>query len=264
MPDFRRIHGGIGPSRAVYLLPIQGLTNGNVIPSRGFWFPVAPREYGKAGASNWNTNRIAGLGEVAHRGGTNLEVIEIDSFFPGEYNPALCRSLRSEQDYYEPDIACRLLERVRDEQLIFQLNIGTEIMHETVRLTEFAWTETAGRPNDRGFSCKFETWVSQDIARRGEVILPPIPKAYRLREGEDLEDAALRIYGDVKQASKIAAANGIPATVRTVGTNVRTVGTTTRALGASPIVGVPNIGGPGVPLPGQVLRNLSPLRIPQS
>ena len=84
------IKGGIKAARAIYLMSIPGLTTGNVIPSRGFWFPVAPREYGKAGTSNWTVNRIIGKGEVAHRGGTNLETIELDSFFPGMYNPALC------------------------------------------------------------------------------------------------------------------------------------------------------------------------------
>ena len=229
MPDIR---GGIRATRTIYLMPIKGLTSGNVIPSRGFWFPVAPQSYTVTGSAAWETNRIVGLGEVAHRGGENLKQIEIESFFPGENNPGLTRALRSDLDYFDPDDACRLLEKVMDQQIIFQLNVGGgDIFQDKCRLTEFAWTEVAGRPNDRGFSARFETWKPQQITRRGEVIVPPIPKAYKLREGEDLEDAALRIYGDIRKAPQIAAFNGIQTVGKAVTGAGKSLAKTTKGAG---------------------------------
>lgn len=250
--------GGIGPTRTVFLMPIRNLTHGEDIPSRGFWFPVAPSEYGKAGSSNWITVNIVGLGEVAHRGGPNLESVEIESFFPGEFNPALCRALRSPQDFQDPDEACKKLERIRDQQVIFQLNVGAgDIIQEKVRITDFAWSETAGRPNDRQFSIRFETWRPQQVERRGEINLPPIPKAYRLRPGEDLDDAALRIFGTLSKVGDIEKANKVkPVGTDKPGGGLGVVGRAAgapRGRGASP-------GGqmPGDPLygtgPGEVIR----------
>lgn len=223
MPENR---GGIGPSRTVYLMPIKGLTHGEWIPPRGFWFPVAPREYSKAGTANWNSVNIIGVGEVIHRGGANLQGIEMESFFPGEQNMALCRALRSTIDFLEPDDACNRLEKIRDNQVIFQLNVGGgDIIQERAVITDFSWSERAGSPLDRQFSIRFQTWRTQQVERRGETILPPIPKAYRLREGEDLDDAALRIFGNVNKTDDIAALNGI----KRVGTKTTKAGRTVAA-----------------------------------
>ena len=239
MPDLR---GGIRATRTIYLMPIKGLTSGNVIPSRGFWFPVAPSSYTVTGNAEWQSNRIVGLGEVSHRAGENLKQIEIESFFPGENAPGLTRALRSDQDFYDPDDACALLEKVMNQQIIFQLNIGGgEIFQDKCRLTEFAWTEVAGRPNDRGFSCRFETWKPQQITRRGEVVVPPIPKAYKLREGEDLEDAALRIYGDIRKAPAIAAYNGVQTVAKAAAGAGQTLAKTTKGVGKPGTAIIPKV-----------------------
>lgn len=212
MPSYERISLAADTARTIRLRAIRGITTDNVLPDGDFWFPVGPQNYGRAGSYTWNSTRVVNLGEVAHKGGADLDTYTFDAFFPGYYHPRLCKALRREQDFIKPERACSIIERVRDSGEIVQLIVGNgDEINEKVFIPEFAWTEEAGRPLDRLFSITFKAWEPQQIKRRGGIKLAPVPRAYKLRPGEDLMDASLRIYGHVKHWKSLAQANNVKA-----------------------------------------------------
>lgn len=236
MPPFNGVRGGPGPAKAIRLYELRGLTYENIIPKNGFWFPVAPRTFGESGSHTWSSLRIVGLGEVAHEAGEDLEVYELDTFFPGAYAPNLCRGLRRQQDFLTPEQAVDILKKLRQEGAVFGLIVGNgEEINEKVFIEQFTWTMDAGRPLDKIVSIRFKAWEPQTIKRRGGIKLPPVPSKYQLRPGEDLQDAALRVYGDVRQWKSLARANGIPP-----GTAAR-LSIDLRAAGDSAVAGAENV-----------------------
>lgn len=200
----------MGAARTIRLVGLPNGTPANIAPPRNFtfWFPVAPTVITKSGTLNRNVFSVVMGGERAHAAGPTLGTISFDSFFPGPvFDPRICKALRSDLDFLDPVVACQLLEYLRDSGSVVTLNFGSGEINETVQITDFSWTETAGRPFDRQFSITLGMWEPEVVKVRGGVRLPPLPKVYVVREGETLSDVALRMYGDTKKWRQIQQAN---------------------------------------------------------
>jgi len=227
-----KIKAGIGlkNARGARLEYLHGRTATNSVITSGkpIWFPVAPSTLGVTSSSNWNIYRVTDSGEFANRGGRNLKIIEIETFLPPYYIPALCQGLRFESDFQEPEKITKRLEAICDQQLIVRFAVGTTgpsvIIDMPVRLTEFTWSETSKMVGARQIFCRLEEYRHNQVMYGGKTEIPPIPKKFQLREGEDLQDAALRIYGDIRAAEPLANVNRIE-TVSRNSSAARTVGT---------------------------------------
>lgn len=203
---FQPIRSPADLAPSIRLYEIRGLTQENILPTNGLWFPITPSEYGVSSSYDWASINIIGMGEVKHRSGNNVDSIELQGFFPGYYDPRLCKGLRRPEDYLAPEVACNVLKALKEGGEVFGMVVGGgDQIDEKVFITEFTWTHK--RTLDREFSIRFETWESQTVKQRGGIKLAPVPRAYRLRPGEDLQDAALRIYGHVRNWPALAAAN---------------------------------------------------------
>ena len=202
------------------------ITHRDDIPKNGLWFPVAPSEFAINNSSTWNTYRTTHAGERLNRGGSNLRSIEIEALLPFMYDARLCRGLRSSKDFMRPEEFCRRMDSLCINQVVFRFIIGGDRLGRKSKssmlmvLSEFSWAESATGPfGSRTVSCRFVEYKVSIDAIKGIEQIKPIPKKYTLRQGEDLQDAALRIFGDIKMAPAIAAANKIPtATKSTKGT----------------------------------------------
>lgn len=206
-------------ARAIYLAPITGMTKSTEINASRFHFPVTSPEFTKTGTGQWTTNNIIGLGEVAHPIGPGLATYTMSSFFPPFYSERLCKGLRDPSQFREPKAACAILDRLRDTNDIMWLVVGTElastgltitgesesnVIMDPVRITDFSWSEVAGRPDSRLFDITFAQWTQ---AKPGALVPFAIPKTYRPNLQEDLRDVAVRWYRDVNQWKRIYQAN---------------------------------------------------------
>jgi hypothetical protein len=217
-------------ARAIYLRRIEEVTRSPQLEERGFWFPVAPQQYTVSAAGLWNEVQLVGAGLAAHPIGPPLREVTFSSFFPSDTLRStgqlvrLCQGLRNFEDYNPPDFACRVIETLRDNNDIFWLVTGTDvasyafkvvgqspsnILKMPARITNFSWSEAAGRPGDRLFDITLSEYEPQAIRRRGGTRLTPLPKTYQPKPGEDLRDVAIRFYGDPKKWTAIATHNKI-------------------------------------------------------
>lgn len=213
-PDPEVIRGGIGAAKVIRLRQVTNGAPVKLLPDRDFWFPVGPPEITKSGTLNRNTFNVVSAGERSHAMGPTLGSITFDSFFPGPtFDGRICRALRSPLDFMDPDDACQLLENIRDSASIVSLEVGVhEEIKEKVQITDFSWTETAGRPFDRLFSITFGVWEPEVVKVRGGVRLPALPTVYQVRSGESLSDLALRMLGDRSLWKDVAKKNKLPTT----------------------------------------------------
>lgn len=245
-----KISGGLGAknARAIRLLQ-NSYTHKSVIPNNGLWFPVAPPELGVSTSSTWNSFRVTNKGELSHRGGRNAKVVEVNTLLPPAFDWSLCQALRSPSDFYSAEVITSKLTFICDESVVFRLLIGDDLVDLPMKLTDFSWVENSRYGRDfRQVSCRFEEFITAEITTLDKKNIKPIPKRYVLRQGEDLQDAALRIYGDIKYTPVLAAANGVPATTSRAGASAarRTVVPT--------IVTSVNTAGSGVDNVRRVLR----------
>ena len=226
-------------SRSIYLRPIVSAEDNRKtrlaqMDARGFWFPVAPREYQVGAQARWQDQELVGGNIIAHPLGAPFREINFSSFLPDWRHRSfsqlerLCTSLRNWQDFRDPMFAVWMLERLRDTNDVFWLIIGTDMktedtsdpfdVTETVssnilkipaRIMNFTWSEAAGRPGDILFDISFLEFEQPVGLQRSPnaARLTPLPATYTPKKGEDLQDVAMRFFGNIKYWTAIYTAN---------------------------------------------------------
>ena len=192
------------------------------IDSGGIWFPVAPEQYQVTQTYDWEQVDIIGLGRTAHAGIKGLREVSIEAILPGDYDPSICLAIDSKDKYLYPGDWISQVSKVADELDVFRLIVGSRhagsggveyVLNALMRIVDFSWGETAGRPLDRTVQITFSEWRPQKIQFGDKTSLTKgkapkaVPKTHKVKKGEDYKDLARKYYGNVKYWKNIAAHN---------------------------------------------------------
>jgi LysM repeat protein len=213
------ITGGETLARSIGIIATD-YTKTNV-DAGGIWFPAAPEEYRVTQTYDWEQVDIIGLGRTAHAGIKGLREVSIEATLPGHYDPALCLAIDSDAKYKYPGDWIREVSEIANELDVFRLIVGSRrasggsveyVLNALMRIVDFSWGETAGRPFDRTVNITFSEWRPQRIQFGDRTSLTSskkkaVPKTHKPKKGQDYKDLARKYYGNVKYWKNIAAHN---------------------------------------------------------
>lgn len=178
------------------------------LPAVGLWFPVSPESYEVSNTYDWEEVDIIGLGRTAHSGIKGLPSIQIEAILPGEYDPAYCLGITSQEYFQTPAQWIKYANELAERMDVFRLVVGNRrsyegstdySFNELMRITEITWGEIAGMPFDRRIRVSFSGYRKQSIQFAGGAyaLSRNLPKVHKVKKGEDYQDIAKKYYGDV-------------------------------------------------------------------
>jgi nucleoid-associated protein YgaU len=220
VPGYReQITGGESLSRSI------GIIETDYTKTRidgGIWFPIAPEQYDITQTYDWEEIDIIGLGRTAHAGIRGLREVTIEAILPGTYDPTICLAIDSDQKHMAPGKWISKVSEIADALDVFRLIVGSRrtgdgsveyVLNALMRIVDFSWGETAGRPFDRTVRITFSEWRPQSVKFGDKTSLTKtaktnrIPKTHKVKKGEDYKDLARRYYRNVKLWKNIASHN---------------------------------------------------------
>ena len=180
--------------------------------------PVSPEEYNISKGINIETEKVNDLGEVGLFGGTNLQRIELTSFFPNqEYS--FCQY----KDFPKPSECIKFIDNIKDNGepvrlLITDTDINTEFIIENFEYGERDGTRdiyfTLQLREYRRISIPIVKKTNSEPQTSTKPTTRPTTtttqtskKTYTVKKGDCLWNIAKKYYGTGSQYTKIYNAN---------------------------------------------------------
>ena len=176
--------------------------------------PVSPEEYNISKGINIETEKVNDLGEVGLFGGTNLQRIELTSFFPNqEYS--FCQY----KDFPKPSECIKFIDNIKDNGepvrlLITDTDINTEFIIENFEYGERDGTRdiyfSLGLIEYRRINIPIIKKTNSEIqtdTRQVTSTKQNSTNTYTVKKGDNLWNIAKKHYGKGSQYTKIYNAN---------------------------------------------------------
>ena len=176
--------------------------------------PVSPEEYNISKGINIETEKVNDLGEVGLFGGTNLQRIELTSFFPNqEYS--FCQY----KDFPKPSECIKFIDNIKDNGepvrlLITDTDINTEFIIENFEYGERDGTRdiyfSLGLIEYRKINIPIIKKTNSEIQTDTRPVTSTNQNStntYTVKKGDNLWNIAKKHYGKGSQYTKIYNAN---------------------------------------------------------